>query len=73
MQDNVKNRISETSSVSITFGGVLFIVFLVLKLTHFIDWKWIWVCSPLWLPFAAFISAVILVIMIMAVLGKLKQ
>ena len=32
---------------------VLFIVFLVLKLTGTIDWSWWWVTSPLWLPFVA--------------------
>ena len=30
-------------------GIVLTIVFVVLKLTHVIDWSWIWVCSPLWI------------------------
>lgn len=30
---------------------VLFIVFLVLKLTHNIDWSWWWVTSPLWIGF----------------------
>lgn len=30
-------------------GGVLFLVFLVLKLTHLIDWSWFWVLSPLWI------------------------
>jgi len=34
-------------------GMVLFIVFLVLKLTGTIDWSWWWVTSPLWIPFAA--------------------
>ena len=29
---------------------ILFIVFLVLKLTGNIDWSWWWVTSPLWLP-----------------------
>ena len=31
---------------------ILFIVFLVLKLTGNIDWSWWWVTSPLWLPVA---------------------
>lgn len=31
---------------------VLFIVFLVLKLTDVIDWSWWWVTSPLWIPAA---------------------
>ena len=30
---------------------VLFIVFLVLKLTKNIDWSWWWVTSPLWIQF----------------------
>lgn len=30
---------------------VLFIVFLVLKLTNTIDWSWLWVLSPLWIEF----------------------
>ena len=30
------------------FGSVLFIVFLVLKLTHQIAWSWIWVTAPIW-------------------------
>ena len=31
---------------------VLFLIFLVLKLTGQIDWSWWWVTVPLWLPFA---------------------
>lgn len=34
------------------FSTILFIVFLVLKLTHVIDWSWWWVTSPLWIPIA---------------------
>lgn len=40
---------------------ILFIVFLILKLTGEIDWSWWWVTSPLWIPvaivFAVFIIA----------------
>lgn len=35
----------------IGFLGILFIVFLVLKLTGFITWSWWWVTIPLWGPF----------------------
>ncbi len=38
-------------------GTVLFIVFLVLKLTGVIGWSWWWVTAPLWIP-AAFLLAV---------------
>ena len=27
----------------------LFVIFLVLKLTHLIAWSWWWVTSPLWI------------------------
>jgi len=37
----------------------LFIIFLVLKLTHVIDWSWIWITSPLW------IGAIIMVLALM--------
>lgn len=36
------------SSSSFPMVSVLFIVFLVLKLTHVIDWSWWWVTAPLW-------------------------
>ena len=28
----------------------LFVLFLALKLTHWIDWSWWWVCAPVWIP-----------------------
>lgn len=27
---------------------VLFVVFIVLKLCHVIDWSWIWITAPFW-------------------------
>lgn len=38
------------SNNSISFCGLLAIVFIVLKLTKVISWSWIWVLSPLWVP-----------------------
>lgn len=42
MSDNVT-----TSSSGIGFCGLLTIVFIVLKLTGFINWSWFWVLSPM--------------------------
>ncbi len=39
-------------SSGIGFGAILFLVFLVLKLTGFISWSWWWVSAPLWVPVA---------------------
>ncbi len=34
----------------ISFIGMLAITFIALKLTHTIQWSWIWVLAPLWVP-----------------------
>lgn len=34
------------------FGTTLFLIFLILKLTHCISWSWWWVTCPLWFPLA---------------------
>ena len=41
---------SSNSSNGLGLGTVLFLIFLVLKLTNFIDWSWWWVTAPLWIP-----------------------
>lgn len=39
----------EGSSSGIGLSGILFVVFLVLKLCKVIDWSWWWITSPLWI------------------------
>ena len=51
---------NETSSGGIGFAGLLGIVFIVLKLTHVIDWSWWWVLAPLWIP-AAIVVLILIV------------
>jgi len=36
--------------MQIGFGGLLTLIFITLKLTNFIDWSWLWVLSPIWIP-----------------------
>ena len=40
---------------NITINGLgstlLLVAFIVLKLCHVIEWTWIWVLAPLWIPF----------------------
>jgi phosphoglycerol transferase MdoB-like AlkP superfamily enzyme len=40
------------SSNGIGFTSLLLLAFIVLKLTHYIDWSWWWVLSPVWVPLA---------------------
>lgn len=51
-------------SINVTFpwASILFVVFLVLKLTDVIDWSWWWVTAPLWIPIA-----IIIIIFVVAV------
>lgn len=53
---------SNVNSGGIGIGTLLFVVFLVLKLTNVIDWSWWWVTAPLWIPFS--IVAVFMIIML---------
>ena len=46
---------------SVGIGFILFIVFLVLKLTNVVTWSWWLVTAPLWIPFG-----IVLVIVIIA-------
>lgn len=39
-------------TISLGFGDVLTIVFIVLKLCKVITWSWWWVFSPIWIPLA---------------------
>lgn len=53
------------SSKSITIGGtgffnLLFLVFLVLKLTKVIDWSWWWITAPLWGPIGVCVVLIII-------------
>jgi len=52
---------SENRSEGMGLGTVLFLIFLILKLTHTIDWSWWWVFSPLWFPIAMIILFSILI------------
>ena len=58
------NKQIEGTSLSI----ILFIVFLILKLTHVINWSWWWITSPLWI---GAILAVIALIIFLITANKL--
>jgi hypothetical protein len=67
---------SSSSSGGIGFLGLLAIAFIVLKLTHTIEWSWWWVLAPLWggLALALGILFVIgLVALLMAIFGGRKK
>ena len=64
---------NESRSNGIGIGMILFIVFLVLKLTNVIDWSWWWVTSPLWIPFVAAVVILGIVGLIAAIIEQLSK
>lgn len=62
---NRNNNNSGGSSVGgISFGSLLTLVFIVLKLTGVIDWSWVWVLSPLWISAILILIGVIILCLI---------
>lgn len=48
----------------IGFFGLLTIVFICLKLTGFINWSWVWVLAPTWIPLAIVACCVIFILIV---------
>ena len=60
---------------SATGGGigictVLFIVFLILKLTGVITWSWVWICAPLWIPVALVLVIMLITIIVVSIVER---
>jgi len=52
---------SQSKSSGLGLPTVLFLIFLVLKLTDHIDRSWWWVTSPLWLPLVFIVIMAVIV------------
>ena len=47
-----------------SFTGLMFLVFLTLKLTNVINWSWWWVTAPLWIIPSAIIIGISLLVVV---------
>ena len=50
------------------FWTLLAAAFIVLKITHLIDWPWVWVLAPIWIPTG--IALAVIVVVLTVVLAK---
>jgi len=57
----------DNKSGGIGFCGLLTIVFIVLKLCKVINWSWIWVLAPTWIPT---VIAIILLLLLKFIVYK---
>ena len=55
-------------SVNTEFFELLTIAFIVLKLCNVIEWSWIWVLSPIWIPCVV----VIIILLVIGIITSLK-
>ena len=64
-----KRRTSSGGGMSLI--TILWIIFLILKLTHVIDWKWLWVFSPIWISASLGVLFLIIIgfILLAAIIG----
>lgn len=51
-------------SSGIGFSGMLAICFIALKLSGNINWSWLWILCPLWLPVVITIGIILIVLLI---------
>lgn len=61
-----------TGAKGIGVSGLLGVAFVILKLCHVIEWPWIWVTAPFWVP-VAIILAILLVLAILKGLVRLMK
>lgn len=68
-------QVTNVSVNAFPFASVLTIVFIVLKLTGFINWSWWWVLSPIWISILVFIAflALFLVVAFIVVLFQQRR
>lgn len=64
---------SKSSGGGISFGGALFLVFLVLKLTHVIDWSWWWITAPIWGAFVVVALVFCVVFLVVSAMDSRKR
>ncbi len=57
---------NNSSSGGVGFFGLMFLIFMTLKLIGVINWSWWWVTSPLWFGF-------VLIVLVISIIVLLKK
>lgn len=63
-----KQQISISMGSGLTFGSVLFFIFLILKLCGVIEWSWWWVTAPLWIGFGLTLLLIVVLALVYAII-----
>ena len=74
MSNGVERTVNVTSGFSLgSMGFVLFLVFMILKLTGVIDWSWFYITLPLWIPTALYTFVIGVILTIVVIAGKIED
>jgi hypothetical protein len=52
---------NNNSSGGVGFFGLMFLIFMTLKLIGVINWSWWWVTSPLWIGFVLIVLLILII------------
>jgi len=66
------NTTQVSASCTEIFLVLLGVLFIGLKLTGYIDWSWLWVLAPLWIPLALVVAILLLFVIGSFVYGAIK-
>lgn len=67
------NNSSNAVTGTVPLIPLLTVAFVVLKLTEVIAWSWLWVLSPLWIPFVLFIALALIVLVVAVIVAIVRK
>jgi energy-coupling factor transporter transmembrane protein EcfT len=53
---SINNQVIQHKVAGLSFSSVLTLIFVIAKLMGALNWSWLWVFCPLWLPLAVFLG-----------------
>lgn len=63
-EETMNNNNKSSGSTGGIFWMLLAVAFIVLKVTHLIDWPWVWVLAPIWIPTGIVLAAIVIVLIV---------
>lgn len=63
----------QQTASGLSFSSLLTVLFIGLKLTGHIEWSWLWVLSPIWIPAGLLLGIALLSLIVFTVLAVLKK
>ena len=71
MEDKTMKVVETARNYS--FVSLLAVAFIVLKLCGVIDWAWVWVLAPIWIPFALVLAIVVVTLIVAFIVAIVKR